>query len=66
MNKQLLIDFKNGQGVSYTEENLDCSELTIMGHALSLVDTWTKRSGVYKIDQYNAVLLDDITDVKVQ
>ena len=67
MKKQLLIDFKNATGVSFSEENLDCRERTIIGHASALVDAWEKETkGVHKLDSYNAVLLDEIVDIKVQ
>ena len=67
MKKLILIDFKSSTGVSFSEENLGCRERTIMGHASALVDAWEKGTkGVHKLDSYNAVLLDEILDIKVQ
>lgn len=63
----LFIDFKNGEAVALGEESLDCSKLTIIGHAGALIRAWvTKKSGVYEIDSYNAVLLDEVVSIWIK
>jgi hypothetical protein len=62
----LIITYKNGEADVFEEKNLDCSSLTIKGHAAKLIEEWkgTTRS-VYVLDHYNAVALDEIICVRV-
>lgn len=63
---QLEVSYKNGTSDSFDEGQLDCSGLTVKGHAASLITAWGKGDvGVYKIDLYNAVLLGEVVSVQV-
>lgn len=63
---KLLIEYKNGTSDEFSENHLDCSRLTIKGHAQYLINYLTKESkGIYMIDNYNAILLDEIISVRV-
>ena len=62
----LIIAYRNVTSDSFDEKQLDCSERTIRGHANYLILEWKKGTkGVYKIDDYNAILLDEIIAVRV-
>ncbi len=66
---KLVIAYKNGTTDEYDETDLDCSKLTIRGHAENLIRYWMDgREGndsVYKIDNYNAIIIDQIICVRV-
>ena len=63
---RIYVFYKNGQHNVFEEDNLDCSTLTLRGHASKLVEALgEKKLGIYLIDRYNAVLLDEIVCVRV-
>ena len=63
----LFIAYKNGTSDLFNSKQLDCSNLTIRGHASRLVDAWAKgHKGVFEIDRYNAVQMDDIKSIAVR
>lgn len=62
----IIITYRNKQSSIFEEKNLDCSKLTIKGHASSLIQEWKKLAGgIYEIDDYNAILLDEVIEVRV-
>lgn len=62
---KLEIFYKNGQIDSFDEKQLDCTTWTLRGHASQLIQAFSKSSeGVYKIDSYNAVRLDEVASVR--
>lgn len=62
----LLISYKNGTSDSFVEKQIDCSRWTIRGHASNIVDALiNKTRGFYKLDNYNAICLDEIVSVRV-
>jgi hypothetical protein len=63
---KLLIAYKNGTSDEFAEVHIDCSERTIKGHASALIREWgEEKKGIYKIDYYTAVVLDEIISVRV-
>ncbi len=63
---KILIAYKNGTSDEFDESQIDCHELTVKGNAGQLIEAWkTKAGGVYCIDNYNAVLLDEIISIRV-
>jgi len=64
---ELVIQYRNTEADCLTEKNLDCTKYTMMGHAGYLIDAWKKqKTGVYQIDSYNVVLLDEIISVTIK
>lgn len=62
----LIITYKNSKEDIFEEKHLDCSNLTVRGHASKIIDEWLKpNKDVYKIDHYNAVLLDEVVSIRV-
>lgn len=66
-NMKLLIAYKNETSDEFSEKNLDCSKRTIRGHASNIISAWKSLAGnpVYSIDDYNAVLLDEVISIRV-
>ncbi len=63
---KLLIAYKNSTSDEFSEEQLDCKELTIRGHASKLVSALKKGDGGrYAIDNYNCVDLSETLSVRV-
>lgn len=66
MKKGIYITYKNGVVDIFEETNLDCNKLTPKGHAAKMIDVWSKSSKtVYVLDNYNAVLLDEVICIRV-
>ena len=69
--KRLNILYLNGITDSFSEDQLDCSSLTIAGHAASLVSAFEKMIEIkkkpvyYKLDRYHIVNLDQIVSVRL-
>lgn len=63
---KISIMYKNNAVDEFEEKQLDCCDRTIKGHANYLIEAWKSQvGGVYRIDNYNAVLLDEIVAVRV-
>lgn len=63
---QIEIVYKNRVSQYLEEKELDCTVWTIKGHAANLIAAWQKGVDViYKIDNYNAILLNEIQSVRV-
>lgn len=63
---KLLMAYKNGTSDEFAEAQLDCSEKTLRGHASVLIHAWKERkTGIYLLDCYNAIVLDDVLSVRV-
>lgn len=62
----LIISYRNGQSDVFEEEHLNCTERTIKGHGSAIIQAWRdKGKGLYEIDNYNAVLLEEVVCVRV-
>lgn len=60
------IKYKDGTTQDFYAKNINCEFLTIKGHASNIIESWTKiPEGVYKIDNYNAVLLSEVVSIRV-
>ena len=58
--------YKNGWVDVLEEKDLDCSSLTVRGHASELIRQWKSGSTlVWPVDSYNAVALEEIVSVRV-
>ena len=63
---KILIAYKNGISDEFTETQIDCTTLTIKGNASKLIEAWKSTSkGIYRIDDYNAVNLDEVISIRV-
>ncbi len=61
----IIITYRNGESDVFEEKQLDNSKLTMMGHTSALIAAWEKEAkGVYKIDNYNSILLDEVISVR--
>ena len=64
--KKLTVDFKNGTGINFDEESIDCTNLTIKGHIAKISKALKEDpTGFYAIDSYNIVLLDEVIAVYI-
>lgn len=67
---KLVIMYKNGKEDWFDEKDLDCSKLTIRGHASALVDSLKNmpipsKGLFYTLDHYNTILVDEVVSVRV-
>jgi hypothetical protein len=60
------IKYKNGMGELFDEKQIDCSKWTIRGHASNLIEAMKeKNKGIHNLDNYNAIVLDEVMSVRV-
>lgn len=63
---KLKVLYKNGYIDEFTEKDIDCGRLTIMGHAANINDFLYKGGqGYYKLDSYNTILLESVISIRV-
>ena len=63
---KLLIAYKNGTTDEFSDAQLDCSSLTIKGHALKLIQAFSgKNPEMHLLDGYNSVNLSEIISIRV-
>ncbi len=64
---KLIIGYKNNMEDVFQEQDLDCSKLTLRGHAANAIAEWSKSSkAVHVLDHYNAILLDEVASIRVK
>ncbi len=64
----IAIDLLNGEQLVLEEKHLDCTELTVKGHASNLIRDWAEhedKNVIIKLDRYNAVDVAQIVAVRV-
>lgn len=64
--QKLAVTYKNNDVDFFNETQLDCFTLTLKGHAAALIRQLKENPvGIYSIDNYNAVLLEEIISVRI-
>lgn len=63
----LLILYKNGSQDRFSEKDLDCSKLTIMGHTNYLNQALVRgrEATTYLLDNYNSINLGEVISVRI-
>ncbi len=63
--KKIIIKYKNGTEDIFEESELDSSTYTLKGHASNIINEWKSKFGVYKIDHYHAVNLEEVISIRI-